>query len=442
MAALRPRLAEHVVARLHRRGATERLVLLDTKSDRVVELDARAWSVLGCADGTRDREGIVAAARRFGVTVGIDEVAALLDRLDGFAWLADGAPHGLLEGAPDPATRADERPIRELVAARYRCDGRGACCRSYGTISLTPSDVHRAAVATDDHALQHRPHAVMLPIHGSAPTVMRAVALVDGGCRFVEDDGRCRIHRAAGPEAKPVGCRWFPTQLVDDGDEVRAAPAVECICVAQPEVDAPPLFDPVRVCDLPLGLSLRRIPARVPAAAQTIERARALGHVDDTLDPESGDPAMQLWSLASVLAGRSAAAPDPVALAARIAAVARRAAVRADVEASWRGDADLVVVRLRMIATASTLLSAPTMLAAIVASEGDSVERHALRVARFLRTPLLDEDAALSCEDAAVRMWIARAVAALALATDADLTMRDTPLAAVAAAWRAERLGA
>lgn len=427
---------------MHRRGAAERLVLLDTTSDRVVELDARAWSVLGCADGTRDRDGIVAAAQRFGVTVGVDEVSELFDRLDALGWLAEGAPAGLLEGAPEPATRSDDRWIRELASARYRCDGRGACCRSYGTISLTPADVHRAASATDDHALQHRAHAVMLPVHGSAPTVMRAVALVDGGCRFLEDDGSCRIHRAAGMDAKPVGCRWFPTQLVDDGVEVRAAPAIECVCVAQPEADAPPLFEPVRVRDLPLGLSLRCIPPTVRAAGRMFDRAAAIACVDERLDPDVGDAPTQLWSLAAWLGGRTPTAVAAGALPERIAAVGRRASVRADVEASWRGEADLVVVRLRAIATASTLLAAPTMLAVITAAESDAVEHHVLRVARFLRTPLLAADAAAACEDTAVRMWIARAVAGLGLAPDADLTMRDTPLAAVAAAWRAERLGA
>lgn len=438
----RPRLAEHVVARLHRRGGVERLVLLDARADRVVELDARAWSVLGCADGTRDVRGVVAAASRYGVEVSVDEVVALFGELARLDWLTEGAPSGLVEGAVDPPHKGDHRWVRELTDARYRCDGRGACCRSYATISLTPADVHRAAVAlVDDHALQDRSHAVLLPIVGSAPTVMRAVALVDGGCRFLEDDGACRIHRHAGMEAKPTGCQWFPTQLVDDGEEVRGAPALECVCVAQPDAGAAPLFDPIRVSALPLGLSVRRVPAVVAAGTRRLERHEAVALVDGLLDPDAGDAPGQLWSLAGALAGEGSTI-DTVAIAERFAAVGRRASVRADVEATWRGEADLVVARLRTIAMAAALLAAPTTLAVVMTSdELDPVERHALRIARFLRAPLVTGDAARAAEAAALRMWLARAVAALVDPTTRDVTLRDTPLAAVSAAWRVERLG-
>ena len=48
------------------------------------------------------------------------------------------------------------------------------------------------------------------------------------GCAYLEGEGRCSLHAKGGPEAKPLGCRTFPTSFIDDGDSVRVSVAVEC----------------------------------------------------------------------------------------------------------------------------------------------------------------------------------------------------------------------
>lgn len=437
-----------MVARLHRRAGEDQLVLLDARRDRVVVLAAVAYDLLCQADGTRDHAGIAAAARRFGVEISIDHVERMFAELAALDWLADGPVEGLLEGEAQPVAADDPRVVREMVAGRYHCDGRGDCCRSYPTISLVPADLHRVcATLPDDATLAHRPHRVFLPTVGSAPTPMRALALVDGACRFLEPGGACRVHRVGGAQAKPIGCAWFPTRLVDDGTEVRAAPAVECVCVARPDPTAPPLLPEIRVCDLPLGILLLRIPARVgfgPGAF--VDRAEAVAGLERLA--AAVDPPRALWAWGRRLATHGAWQPPAAAptieaaeIATRFAAVASRASIRGQVEATWRGPDDVVSRRLQLIRVAAQLLAAPTAVGLVDAAGGDhAIERHVLDVAVFSRSLLLGDVAEAAC-DLALQMWLARAVAAFAEASH-DVTTREAPLAMVAATWRAQRLGA
>lgn len=430
MIATRPRLADHVVARLFRRDGEDRLLLLDARDDRAVVLGAMAWSVLCHADGTRDVVGLVGAARRFGADIGARAIQSMLEDLDRLGWIVDGAPDTVLEGLPQALAPNDTRTIREMVTARYRCDGRGACCRSYPTISLTPDDVHRAsATMTDDPALAHRQHRVLLPLFGSAPTPMRAVGLVDGGCRFLEPGGACGVHRRGGAAAKPIGCAWFPTRLVDDGEEIRAAPAIECICPARPDPTAAPLLPEMRACDLPLGVTLSRVPERVATADGEVDRSAAIAALERLVDHD--DPPTALW--------RSSV--DPRRVAARCTAVAARATTRAAVERTWRAADDVVVRRLEAVAITARLLSAPVAAQLVIeTAPADALERHVLDVAVFSRALLVGGDLVRAAEELALQMWIARAVTSFVDATT-DVTLAETPLAAVTATWRAQRLG-
>src|SRR5690242_10317977 len=63
---IRPRLADHVLARRHITGSETVVVLHDQRTGRLVQLGPREWGLLAAADGTRDLDGVVLAARREG----------------------------------------------------------------------------------------------------------------------------------------------------------------------------------------------------------------------------------------------------------------------------------------------------------------------------------------------------------------------------------------
>ncbi|MBX7084468.1 MAG: YkgJ family cysteine cluster protein [Nannocystaceae bacterium] len=439
MVPLRPRLADEVLARLDRRGDTRRLVLLDRRHGRTLVLEGRSWALLGQADGTRDLQGLVAAARGLGVRIGVEPAARLLAQLHALGLLVDGAPDEIHTGVPEPsAWHDDARAIEVWPLARYRCDGRGGCCRVYPSVLVLPDDLHRAAATLpEDHELGHAPQWASTPVCGSAPTVRRTLALVEGACRFHRDGEGCSLHACGGAAAKPLGCRWFPAQLVDDGDALRATVAIECACVAKHDPDGEPLLPPtvVRGADLPRGSVVARVPAQVPVAAGVVRsRSDAIAWLQAV--PEDDDVA------AAVLRHAAALAPavDHDAIAVVTAAAARQLPVLSAAlarERSWRDPGEPAGERLATLLGAAQLLASPTAAALLLGSapSDPALERRALAAAQFGRLWLLEGDLHARAIDFAVAVWLARAVAALVPA-DADATLRETPLAAVLATLR------
>lgn len=453
----RPRLADHVLARLDRRAGRERLLLFDRQQRRVLTLPARAWSLLVHADGTRELAGLVMAARRLGARVELAEARALLGELAQHGLLVGDAPETLRAGLPEPPpTHGDERVIVEWPQGRYHCDGRGDCCRSYDSITVLPDDVHRAAATLpEDLELAHLQHRVFLPLAGSAPGPAQAIALRDGGCRFLDARG-CSLHARGGAEAKPIGCRWFPTRIVDDGAGLRATVFVECVCLATHEPTAAPLLPAGvrRGADLPRGVVVARVPEQVvlregvtvsrAAACEAIDRLQAQCAAED-------DAIARLWVRADAFARHGALRddddrepddPELVAhLAARCSVIARAAAAAWQVERSWRDEHEPPCVRLSAIAQAARLLSSPTA-AALVMRSGPvdaALEQRVVAAACFGRTWLCLPEMIEGMREQATLGWLARAVAAL-MPEHADATLREAPLAAIAATARVHRL--
>jgi lysine-N-methylase len=70
-----------------------------------------------------------------------------------------------------------------------------------------------------------------------SPTCVWAAAIVlnhapGGGCVFLMEDGRCRIHAKYGYEAKPLGCQLYPFTLESDGELIRAGIRFDCPSVS------------------------------------------------------------------------------------------------------------------------------------------------------------------------------------------------------------------
>ncbi len=425
-------------------------MLFDTERERVLVIDGRAWWVLGEADGTRDLPGIVAAARRRGATWTATQVERFFADLDAQRLLVDGAPASLVAGEAAPRHADDTRPIVVMPGSEYVCDGRGGCCRSYATIAFVPADVHRACASAPLRGnAAHDPTRMFLPITGSAPTPIRAVTLVDGACAYLEADGACELHRIGGIDNKPVGCRWFPAQLVDDGEAIRAAPSIECVCPARPHPSGAPLVpETMRTpAALPTGVVIGRVPERVRIVDDVEgDRAPACAAIDRfvaTLDDVDVARALWGWSIALgdaqqlVEHGRPPSAVAVARISSIAGLIAARASARASAEALWRAADHPVCTRLRAIATAASVLGSPTAAGALVElrAADPELEARVVRAAAFVRAWLERGPLATRLAELAMQLWIARALPAF-VGEDADVTLRETPLAAVLAVWR------
>ncbi|MCA9650442.1 MAG: YkgJ family cysteine cluster protein, partial [Myxococcales bacterium] len=279
----RPRLADHVLPRRHVIDGTERVVLHDQHNDEVVQVGPREWAVLEAADGTREPEGIVVAARRRGAHARVAAVSELLHTLAERGMVEAGeeaepearsssaespapgsgtplavaptpaleptiadaspaspSPSPAMPSSPPPAPvppEADdpgERPVVGLPEG-LRCDGGGTCCRLYGTVMATPEEARRIETLLPHWRVGSVPsERWTTPMRGSTPGPLLALVARDGACGMLRDDGLCEIHRVGGAEAKPLGCRLFPRTFVDDGVELRVSLKPECPCVLAP----------------------------------------------------------------------------------------------------------------------------------------------------------------------------------------------------------------
>lgn len=482
----RPRLAEHALPRRHLIDGEDRVVIHDARSGGRIVLDARAWGLLSCADGTRDLEGILAAAAREGARARLPALRAFLEQLHAAGLIEEGAAPPALPvearpadagGASPPAlidAGAGARPLDPLPDFSLRCDGRGSCCRIYPTVLFSPLETARARAALPlilDAGDQ--PARAFLPERGAGPTAASAVALVDGRCAYLTERGICGIHEAAGDAAKPLGCRLFPAALVDDGEAVRVSVAVECACVLA-SVGLPagaggaPILPgaPRTRADLDPAVHVQELPATALAAAGApASRAALVAWSRAVLAaPAPADVPGALRALAAAL---ERSGPDPEAARAALAAsgpatpediapwaeaLARRARRRAAEDAAFRADRDLARRAVAWIAAAAGALLHPELAALALAAPPDGARRAEafyLRAAIHGHQLIGEAPLADRLRDAAARLLVARAMGMglAALAGEPDVEPRDDPasehpLALVEAAMRGHGLAA
>ena len=88
---------------------------------------------------------------------------------------------------------------------RYSCHGCGNCCRDFA-VQLRDDDLAR---------LREQGWATRLgePVTVTARGTTFLRQRDDGGCVFLLEDGRCRIHAEFGFEEKPIACQLFPFHL-------------------------------------------------------------------------------------------------------------------------------------------------------------------------------------------------------------------------------------
>ncbi|MGK3964164.1 YkgJ family cysteine cluster protein [Sorangium sp. So ce1667] len=483
----RPRLAAHVLARRHLVGDEERVILHDLRSGQLLQLGPREWVLLSAADGTRDVEGIVLAAAREGAPARVPAAEAFFAQLyaagllgaedtgeEPSPWSPSGPagpaspadPASPAKPAPDPGEGDPrERPLEVLAGFSLHCDGRGSCCRIYASILFDPEEAARArALRPEVLGGGARHERAFTPERGTWPCAASVVAMRDGRCAYLEGEGgeaRCSLHAIGGPEAKPLGCRTFPTSFIDDGESIRVSVAAECACVLA-SVGRPggaPLIDPrLRARrDLDERIAVARLPDRAEVApgataarAELVAWSRRLAAAAPPPDVAAG-----LFSLAAAveaegLTGDAIARferPDPLepaALAPWLAALHARAARRAREDAAWRSERDLARKATQWIAAATFALAEPDLLAALLLSPAHAPdrERFYLRAALHGHRLLGALPLSLALRDRAARLVVARALPLICAEAGADDPACAEPIALVEAALRGHGLDA
>lgn len=472
----RPRFSERGLARLHFADGRCHVVLHDVQTGECSAITPAQWVLLGAADGTRDPEGVLLAASREGVNASRDALARLLSEVDAAGLIEDGplvplrARRGSADGGEaDPAdaegvaAAGRARPIARLPGYAFDCDRGGRCCRTYATVVFSPLEAARArSLLPNVLDLGDRHEHGFTPERGAGPAQGSAIALVDGGCAFL-DGTLCSLHRAAGPTSKPVGCNLFPLSLVDDGSQIRAAVTVECACVLSSAhaTGGQPLFDPdARTrADLDPSIPVETLPPRVDLtgtrSAPLVELVRfSDAALDAMVSATTADAPSVAWSLAASIeadpgpvldpssAGRAIRHAPPVDVDAalrHVTALGARAA-RLAAQNAWRSPRDLVRRGLTVVTAAAEILRDRDVLGAVVLEPASA--RVALDEAFYLRAVLFGHQlvgppVAAGLRVRGVAMWIARVVplAASLLGID-DEPGFDHPLAHVEALLR------
>lgn len=278
------------------------MFIKDLQSGELMDLDGCRAEILLCADGTRDLGGVLLAAARRGSYRRVSEVVSLLSELHSLGLLGDGIEVG--EPPQTPATL--DRPLEVLDDYLLTCDANGTCCSTYDSIVFSSDEAARARSFVPDVLSTSADRSRgFLPLQGSVPLHALAVTMIDGRCPYLQGDGRCRIQATSTAEAKPLGCRIFPSTFVDDGVAVRVSVAVECPCVLASlgRDGGDPLVPAAAKAagDLFPGSPIIHLPETIHVSDELWTSRAELRVWSEQLEPlcrELDDPLAALWTLA------------------------------------------------------------------------------------------------------------------------------------------------
>jgi lysine-N-methylase len=425
----RPRLSPEVHARLHVVDGEPKVILHEWRTGTILEIDVPSFRALAEADGTRDLDSLCLALAKEGIYHGESDLVQLLTELHAAEVLVDGLS---VPRAPPPVASPEtppERPLEVLADFELACDGSGSCCRFYGSVAFSRLDALKARLVAERLRLPILADEVFTPIAGAQMgDGMRAVAQVDGRCAFLESDARCGLHREAGPEAKPLACRFYPASLVDDGVAVRVSLAPECACVfasigergdplvprgARTYAEIDPEARTIHLPD-PVPLDIARTASRAELRAWS-------AHLCAHLERHPIDAPALAWKLAELVASEGLAIevldraladrepPEATEIAPWLRALSEHAIVAAQTHESWRSASDLSRRTARWIADALVDVKVEDLLAFDLRDE--AAERFYLRaLAHAHRLALEGRPLAHGLRDRAVRLLAARAM--------------------------------
>lgn len=447
----RPRLAPNVWARRHWVDSEEIIVVRGPGFSGVLKLGDAAWEALTLADGTRDLEGLQAACAREGVSWTLEELHELLGELHELGFVVHGPvsfDDGVLSGGGEemnevaPPEAEEVRPLEPLVGFSFACDGSGSCCRFYDSIAFRAEEGQLARLITNGGPTED----LFTPTLGAQLDRSSWTPMMNNGrCAFLDEGGSCAIHRLGGYPRKPVGCRVYPRNMIDDGVAVRVSVAPECKCVFDSALHrgGEPLVSPQAKSIEALGdeAIVPTLPQRiVVGGSKEVDRAELRAFsvwLDGWLRETDADLAAAAWHLADVLEEQGlvtsfdAVPALPEEAKTWLAWLGRAARGCTADESAWRSTSDLHLRALRWLADALESPGSPT--------PSPSAERwYLLSLNHTYRLTTAPRPLAHGLRDRAVRMLAARAMRETAPGFEDPTTSH--PLAMLEALLRDTRL--
>lgn len=120
-------------------------------------------------------------------------------------------------------------PVRSLpVLQNWDCHGCSDCCRTYA-VPLSAEEKERIEKQGWEREPDFQGVQIFTTVRGNTSLAHRP----GGGCVFLNDEGRCKIHAKFGSAAKPLACRAYPFVLVPGGDHWRVGLRFTCPSVAE-----------------------------------------------------------------------------------------------------------------------------------------------------------------------------------------------------------------
>ena len=124
---------------------------------------------------------------------------------------------------------AESASIRLPLLQRFDCHSCGYCCRCL-VVNVTAAERRRILDAGWAERIPNHPLFERYRFRGRR--LYRLAHRSDGGCVFLGDDERCRLHAETGVETKPLACRLYPFVPTPGVDAVRIDLRADCPSVA------------------------------------------------------------------------------------------------------------------------------------------------------------------------------------------------------------------
>lgn len=170
------------------------------------------------------------------------------------------------------ATKGSAAGLRLHASLAHQCVGCGSSCSGV-TVGPVPERTIQAidAFSLWQQVSGRRSGDDCVETVEASDRQLKLMARQEGGCVMLDGEGRCRVHAAAGPEAKPGICNQFPYTLTATPDGVYVGLQMECrsfiaSATAGAAVDAETRRAQVEQLDALPDVQHLRIPTPVPLA--------------------------------------------------------------------------------------------------------------------------------------------------------------------------------